>query len=155
MLATDGKKQDPDPSASCGYGSSDRDPFQNVTDPQLWCTDSGPGKYGWAYGESTTSVHNVSYTYSFEPDPERQEHTDPAPRTRPLGQRLGLVRADVVEIHVYGELTREEITLLGVRLGKSQCCGSESGSTCFWASWIRNHLSEVWIRILLSLSKNS
>jgi hypothetical protein len=20
-----------------------------------------------------------------------------------------------------------------------QCCGSESGSTCFWASWIRIH----------------
>jgi hypothetical protein len=43
-----------------------------------------------------------------------------------------------------------------------QCCGSESGSsgsTCFWASWIRIriHLSEVWIRIriLLSLSQNS
>jgi hypothetical protein len=39
-----------------------------------------------------------------------------------------------------------------------QCCGSGStGSTCFWASWIRIqiHKSEVWIRILLSLSKNS
>ncbi len=45
---------------------------------------------------------------------------------------------------------------------KYQCCGSgsESGSTCFWASWIRIriHWSEVWIRIririLLSSSKN-
>jgi hypothetical protein len=49
-----------------------------------------------------------------------------------------------------------------------QCCGSESGSTgstCFWAFWIRIHLSEVWIRIririllwiriLLSSCKNS
>ncbi len=49
-----------------------------------------------------------------------------------------------------------------------QCCGSGSesgstGSTCFWASriWIRIHQSEVWIRIrlwiriLLSLCKNS
>jgi hypothetical protein len=39
-----------------------------------------------------------------------------------------------------------------------QCCGSGStGSTCFWASWIRIriHLSEIWIRILLSLSKFS
>jgi hypothetical protein len=36
-----------------------------------------------------------------------------------------------------------------------QCCGS--GSTCFWASRIRIHLSEVWIRIriLLSTCKNS
>jgi hypothetical protein len=32
---------------------------------------------------------------------------------------------------------------------------SRSGSTCFWASRIRIHLSEVWIRILLSSSKNS
>jgi hypothetical protein len=31
---------------------------------------------------------------------------------------------------------------------KKQCCGSGSGSTCFWASWIR-----IWI--LLTLSKNS
>ncbi len=45
---------------------------------------------------------------------------------------------------------------------KRQCCGSESGSTgstCFWASWIRIriHQSEVWIRIriLLSPSKKS
>ncbi len=32
---------------------------------------------------------------------------------------------------------------------KKQCSGSESGSTCFWASWIRIriHQSEVWIRI--------
>jgi hypothetical protein len=29
------------------------------------------------------------------------------------------------------------------------------GSTCFWASRIRIHQSEVWIRILLSASKNS
>jgi hypothetical protein len=43
-----------------------------------------------------------------------------------------------------------------------QCCGSRSesrsvGSVCFWATWIRNriHKSEVWIRILLSPSKNS
>jgi hypothetical protein len=49
-----------------------------------------------------------------------------------------------------------------------QCCGSGStGSTCFWASWIRIriHWSEVWIRnrillwisiqILFSLSKYS
>jgi hypothetical protein len=45
-----------------------------------------------------------------------------------------------------------------------RCCGSGSesgsgftGSTCFWASWIRTwiHSSELWIRILLSLSKNS
>jgi hypothetical protein len=43
-----------------------------------------------------------------------------------------------------------------------QCCGSGSesgstGSTCFWASWIRFriHYSDVWIRILLSPSKNS
>jgi hypothetical protein len=37
----------------------------------------------------------------------------------------------------------------------NQCCGS--GSTCFWASWIRIHESEVWIRIriLLSSCKNS
>jgi hypothetical protein len=37
-----------------------------------------------------------------------------------------------------------------------QCSGSESGSTCFWASRIRIHLSEVWIRIriLLSSCKN-
>ena len=47
----------------------------------------------------------------------------------------------------------------------NQCCGSESGSTCFWASRIRIriHQSEVWIRIrirpwiriLLSSCKNS
>jgi hypothetical protein len=43
-----------------------------------------------------------------------------------------------------------------------QCCGSGSesgstGSTCFWASWIRIriHRSEVWIRILLLSCKNS
>jgi hypothetical protein len=37
-----------------------------------------------------------------------------------------------------------------------QCCGSGStGSTCFWASRIRIHQSEVWIRILLSTCKNS
>ncbi len=31
-----------------------------------------------------------------------------------------------------------------------QCSGSGStGSTCFWASWIRIHKSEVWIRIRL------
>jgi hypothetical protein len=34
-----------------------------------------------------------------------------------------------------------------------QCCGS--GSTCFWASGIRIHKSDVCIRILLSPSKNS
>ncbi len=44
---------------------------------------------------------------------------------------------------------------------REQCCGSgsESGFTCFWASWIRIriHSSEAWIRIriLLSFSKNS
>jgi hypothetical protein len=42
---------------------------------------------------------------------------------------------------------------------KSQCCGSGSGSTgstCFWASRIRIHQTEVWIRwILLSTSKKS
>ncbi len=37
-----------------------------------------------------------------------------------------------------------------------QCCGSGStGSTCFWASRIRIHLSEICIRILLSQCKNS
>ncbi len=43
-----------------------------------------------------------------------------------------------------------------------QCCGSGSesgsnGSTCFWASRIRIHWSDVWIRIriLLSSCKNS
>ncbi len=30
-----------------------------------------------------------------------------------------------------------------------------TGSTCFWASRIRIHESEVWIRILVSSSKNS
>ncbi len=37
-----------------------------------------------------------------------------------------------------------------------QCCGSGSGSPCFWASQIRIHPSEVWIRIriLLSTCKN-
>ncbi len=40
-------------------------------------------------------------------------------------------------------------TTLLESLGANQCCGSGStGSTCFWASWIR-------IRILLSLSKYS
>ncbi len=40
-----------------------------------------------------------------------------------------------------------------------QCFGS--GSTCFWASWIQIHSSEVWIQIrlriwiLLTLCKNS
>jgi hypothetical protein len=41
---------------------------------------------------------------------------------------------------------------------KQQCSGSGSGSTgftCFWASRIRIHQSEVWIRIFLSSSKNS
>ena len=41
---------------------------------------------------------------------------------------------------------------------KKQCSGSGStASTCFWASRIRIHLSEVWIRIriLLSSCKNS
>jgi hypothetical protein len=42
-------------------------------------------------------------------------------------------------------------------LPSRQCCGC--GSTCFWASWIRIHQSEVWIRIriwiLLSQSINS
>jgi hypothetical protein len=34
-----------------------------------------------------------------------------------------------------------------------QCCGSGSGSTCFWVSRIRTriHLSEVWIRIRILL----
>jgi hypothetical protein len=41
-----------------------------------------------------------------------------------------------------------------------QCCRSGSGSTgstCFWASRIRIHQSEVWIRIriLLSTCKNT
>jgi hypothetical protein len=38
----------------------------------------------------------------------------------------------------------------------SQCCGSgsESGSVCFWASWIRIHLSEAWIRIRSILSSS-
>ena len=38
---------------------------------------------------------------------------------------------------------------------QNQCCGS--GSTCFWASRIWIHWSEVWIliRILLSSCKNS
>ncbi len=36
----------------------------------------------------------------------------------------------------------------------NQCSGS-TGSTCFWTSRIRIHQSEVWIRILLSLCKNS
>ncbi len=40
-----------------------------------------------------------------------------------------------------------------------QCYGSGSGSTRFWASWIRIHQSEVWIRIririLLSSCTNS
>jgi hypothetical protein len=31
---------------------------------------------------------------------------------------------------------------------KYQCCGS----TCFWASWIRIHESDVWIRIRILLS---
>ncbi len=54
---------------------------------------------------------------------------------------------------------------LNIFLASKQCCGSgsESGSrsTRFWAFWIRIHLSEVWIRIrlwiriLLSPSKNS
>jgi hypothetical protein len=37
---------------------------------------------------------------------------------------------------------------------KKHCCGSGStGSTCFWASWIRIriHQSEVWIRIQIRL----
>ncbi len=37
-----------------------------------------------------------------------------------------------------------------------QCCGSgsESGSTCFWASWIRIRInqSEIWIRIRILLT---
>ncbi len=39
--------------------------------------------------------------------------------------------------------------------GSNQCSGSESwsGSSCFWASRIRIHLSDVWIRIQILLSK--
>ncbi len=34
-----------------------------------------------------------------------------------------------------------------------KCCGCGScGSTCFWASWIRIHQSEVWIRNRILLS---
>ncbi len=39
-------------------------------------------------------------------------------------------------------------------LFRSQCCGSGSGSTgstCFWASWIRIHQSALWIRIRILL----
>ncbi len=45
--------------------------------------------------------------------------------------------------------------LVSAAYGAKQCCGS--GSTCFWASRNRIHLSEVWIRIriLLSSCKNS
>jgi hypothetical protein len=46
-----------------------------------------------------------------------------------------------------------------IQESKKQCCGSgsECRSVCFWASWnrIRIHLSEVWIRILISSRKNS
>ena len=38
------------------------------------------------------------------------------------------------------------VLTFGAGVWWNQCWGSESGSTCFWASWIR-------IRILLSLSK--
>ncbi len=43
-------------------------------------------------------------------------------------------------------------------ISRYQCSGSGStGSTCFWASRIRNHLSQVWIRLRIRLSscKNS
>jgi hypothetical protein len=33
--------------------------------------------------------------------------------------------------------------------GPNQCWGSGTGYACFWASRIRVHLSEVWIRIWL------
>ncbi len=40
-----------------------------------------------------------------------------------------------------------------VLISVCQCCGSESGSTCFWASriWIRICQSEVWIWIRIRL----
>ncbi len=38
---------------------------------------------------------------------------------------------------------------------KRQCCRSGSvGSVCFWASWIRIHQLEVWIRISILLSSS-
>jgi hypothetical protein len=40
-------------------------------------------------------------------------------------------------------------------LANEQRSGSGSGSTCFWASRIRIHWSDIWIRILLLSSKNS
>ncbi len=65
---------------------------------------------------------------------------------------------------VYGYADPDTCVIIGcvfgiLKVGLNQCSGSESGSTCFWASWfrIRIHQSEVWIRIriLLSSCKNS
>ncbi len=70
----------------------------------------------------------------------------PQPKARP---------EDIVNLDLKSTLRLEINTFLS-------CCGSESksgstGSTCFWASWIGIHESEVWIliRILLSSCKNS
>jgi hypothetical protein len=51
-----------------------------------------------------------------------------------------------LEIHLIGTERRAQAR-------PTQC--SVSGSTRFWASRIRIHQSEVWIRIILSSSKNS
>ncbi len=48
-------------------------------------------------------------------------------------------------------LEQDTLGVVGTRHGHWQCCGS--GSTCFWASWIRIrlHWSEVWIRIWIRI----
>jgi hypothetical protein len=89
-------------------------------------------------------------------------------------EKVQTCAAQVVIIHILGS----ERKIMAVENNKKlksiryptisafyQCCGSgsKSGSTCFWASRIRIHFSEVWIRIrillwiriLLSLCKNS
>jgi hypothetical protein len=69
----------------------------------------------------------------------------------------------VTDFPVPMSLTKLSLARNNLIISHQQCSGSGSesgsGSTCFWASRIRIHLSEVWIRnrlrILLSSCKNS
>ncbi len=78
-----------------------------------------------------------------------------------FNKRLEFLR-HAIHSPFYWQILQTSILCSG---SNNQCCGSGSGSTCFGASRIRIHQSEVWIRIrillwiririLLSSCKNS
>ncbi len=117
------------------------------------------------------------HSYNFDATPTPAAASGEWPETSGLGpwsaSKPGLPDADQdldkakQNVIISNGGVRKLFTIFCFCFSFFQCCRSRSGSTCFWANWIRIriHQSEVWIRvrirlqirirILLSLSKNS